>query len=221
VQKLKSWFSYAKTKDKSRKVEPFRAWLTNISVVKGAPRRVQLPWVLWQDDQHGEVLRTRYRDVYKKDADEEEDNVEGMDAFEKEDDELAGEEESPTCAQLLHRKFHLAHTYFGELSEEEQQNVRDKRENDYAERREAYDRRLKGETDCTPEELAEYVFCTYSCRRKLTDVFLPDADTTLRSSRNGRWMAFVRRYSARGFSCWGRSWTAMKTRSSCPCKQPS
>jgi hypothetical protein len=151
---LKSWFSNAKTKQQSRKVEPFRAWLAGVKAIKGAPHRIQLPWVLWQDASHSEVLRARYREAYKKEADDEEEEGSPLEAFEKEGDE--GEDnDGPTCVQLLHRKFHLAHTYLGELSEEEQEKVRQTREEDYATRRAAHDRLIKGDTACTVEELAE------------------------------------------------------------------
>jgi hypothetical protein len=154
LQKLKSWFSNAKTKQQSRKVEPFRAWLASIKAVKGAPRRVQLPWLLWQDASHGEALRARYREAYKKEADDEEEEGSLLDPFEKDGDE--GEDgEGPTPAQLLHRKHRLAQTYFDELTEEEQERVREKREEEYAARLAAHNRLMQGNAACTAEELAE------------------------------------------------------------------
>ncbi|KAJ7304806.1 hypothetical protein DFH08DRAFT_976586 [Mycena albidolilacea] len=77
--KLKGWFSNAKTKDKTRKVEPFRAWLAGLTALRGAPRHMQMPWMLWQHPAHGEVLRSRYRKTFGKDADDEEDDVDGLD----------------------------------------------------------------------------------------------------------------------------------------------
>jgi hypothetical protein len=44
-QKLKSWFSNQKTKDKSRKVEPFRDWLGCLAQITGTPRYTRLPWL--------------------------------------------------------------------------------------------------------------------------------------------------------------------------------
>ncbi|KAJ7339273.1 hypothetical protein DFH08DRAFT_812664 [Mycena albidolilacea] len=142
-QKLKSWFSNAKTKQQSRKVEPFRAWLASIKAVKGAPRRIQLPWVLWQDASH---------EVYKKEADDEEEEGSLFNPFEKDSDE--GEDgEGLTPAQLLHRKHCLTQTYFDELTEEEQEKVREKREEEYAARLAAHNRLMQGNAACTVEEL--------------------------------------------------------------------
>ncbi|KAJ7799451.1 hypothetical protein B0H14DRAFT_2617031 [Mycena olivaceomarginata] len=89
LQKLKRWFSNAKTKERSRKVEPFRAWLARLTSANGAPRRIQLPWVVWQHAKHGEELRALYRETYKVEADEEEEE-EGADL--DENDEGEGEE---------------------------------------------------------------------------------------------------------------------------------
>ncbi|KAJ7319447.1 hypothetical protein DFH08DRAFT_819378 [Mycena albidolilacea] len=72
--KLKSWSSNAKTKQQSRKVKPFRAWLA------GWCQRYQ---VLWQDAGHGEILRIRYREMYKKEADDKKEDRSSLDAFEK------------------------------------------------------------------------------------------------------------------------------------------
>ncbi|KAJ7673498.1 hypothetical protein B0H14DRAFT_2656893 [Mycena olivaceomarginata] len=135
------------TKQQSRKVEPFRAWLASIKAVKGAPRRVQLPWVLWQDASHGEALRARYREAYKKEADDEEEEGSLLDPFEKDGDE--GEDGAgPTPAQLLSPKA-------PPRPDEEQERVREKREEEYAARLAAHNRLMQGNAACTAEELAE------------------------------------------------------------------
>lgn len=157
IQKLKSWFSYAKTKDKARKVEPFRAWLTGLKSIHGAPRRLQIAWIIWQHPAHGDSIRLRYKETYKKDADEdhEEEDAEGLDAFVKDGSEGQEDVDEPTRAGLLHRKHQLARTYFAELGEEEKAEVLERREAEFAERRAAYERLLKGEAASTAEELAK------------------------------------------------------------------
>ncbi|KAJ7828210.1 hypothetical protein B0H14DRAFT_1219355 [Mycena olivaceomarginata] len=152
--KLKGWFSNAKTKEKTRKIEPFRAWLASLTALRGAPRHMQMPWVLWKDPTHGEVLRARYRTEFGKDADDEEDDVNELDGFEKEDGDDV-EEDTPTRAQTLNCKRRLALTYFDELGEEEQARMQAEREKDFTGRRDAYERTLNGETECSAEELAE------------------------------------------------------------------
>ncbi|KAJ7815299.1 hypothetical protein B0H14DRAFT_2603499 [Mycena olivaceomarginata] len=104
-----------------RGVEPFRAWLASIKAVKGVPRRVQLPWVLWQDASHGEALRARYREAYKKEADD--------------------EEKRGAFSIRLRRT--ATKTYFDELTEEEQERVREKREEEYAARLAAHNRLMQ------------------------------------------------------------------------------
>ncbi|KAJ6480221.1 hypothetical protein C8R45DRAFT_933150 [Mycena sanguinolenta] len=151
--KLKSWFSNVKTKQKLRKLEPFAAWLARLKSLQGAPRRIQIPWVLWQDPTHGEVLRERYQTQYHQDADSEEDEEGQLDGFEKED--AADNEEEPSRAELLQRKFQLAQTYFKELNEEEQAKIQERRETDFAARHGAYERVLKGEVACSADELAD------------------------------------------------------------------
>jgi hypothetical protein len=113
-----------------------------------------MPWVLWKDPTHGEALRVRYRTAYGKDADDEEDDVNGLDGFEKEDGDDV-DEDIPTRAQTLHRKRRLALAYFDELGKEEQAHMQAEREKDFADRRNAYERTLKGEMECSEEELAE------------------------------------------------------------------
>ncbi|KAJ7821544.1 hypothetical protein B0H14DRAFT_2599166 [Mycena olivaceomarginata] len=84
LSKLKSWFSNAKTKDKTQKVEPFHSWLSHLTALHGPPRRLQMSWVLWQHPEHGEALCIRYRKLYRKDADDGADNDRNdMDPFEK------------------------------------------------------------------------------------------------------------------------------------------
>ncbi|KAJ7789648.1 hypothetical protein B0H14DRAFT_3502764 [Mycena olivaceomarginata] len=57
--------------------------------------------------------------------------------------------------QLLHRKFRLAQAYFEKLTDEEKEQLRDQQERDFEERREAFCKSLNGETECSPDELAE------------------------------------------------------------------
>jgi hypothetical protein len=158
-QKLKSWFSNAKTKDKTRKVEPFRSWLSRLTALHGPPRRLQMSWVLWQHPEHGEALRIRYRKLYSKDADDEADDERNeVDPFEKDGDgdgDGDGDSDDSRPGQLLHRKFRLAQAYFEKLTDEEKEQLRDQRERDFEERREAFRKSLKGETECSPDELAE------------------------------------------------------------------
>jgi hypothetical protein len=157
MQKLKNWFSNAKTKEKTRKVEPFRAWLSSLTALRGAPRHVRMPWVLWQHEKHGEILRVRYRDLYGKNADDEEEDISSADAFEKEDEEeqAGNDDAAPTRAETLHRKMRFAQEYFTELAEEEQQELHVQREKNYQERRSAYEKALQGDTECSAEELEE------------------------------------------------------------------
>ncbi|KAF7361557.1 hypothetical protein MSAN_01189300 [Mycena sanguinolenta] len=155
--KLKSWFSNSKTKEKSRDLKPFRSWLSCLTAIHGAPRRVKLPWVLWQHPTHGEALRVRYRQQYKKDADEE--VGEGGDGFEKdsesdEEEEVEAEEDTPGV-KMMNRKYELGRAYYEELDEAQQTEILDQREKNFQERRAAYERTLKGETTSTPDELAE------------------------------------------------------------------
>lgn len=114
-----------------------------------------MSWVLWQDATHGEALRARYRKMYDKDADEDDEDMDGVDPFEAENSNDGDGDEEPTRAQLLHRKFRLAVAYLGELSEEEQARLRNKRETDFVNRRRTYEKALVGETECTAEELEE------------------------------------------------------------------
>ncbi|KAJ7796030.1 hypothetical protein B0H14DRAFT_2620363 [Mycena olivaceomarginata] len=155
--KLKNWFSNAKTKEKTRKVEPFRAWLSSLTALRGAPRHVRMPWVLWQHEKHGEILRVRYRDLYGKNTDDEEEDISSADAFEKEDEEeqAGNDDAAPTRAETLHRKLRFAQEYFTELAEEEQQELHVQREKNYQERRSAYEKALQGDTECSAEELEE------------------------------------------------------------------
>ncbi|KAJ7321809.1 hypothetical protein DFH08DRAFT_969696 [Mycena albidolilacea] len=83
LQKLRSWYSNAKTKDNARKVEPFRAWLAKLTAVQGSPRRIHLPWMLWRHVTDGNVLRARYRERYGQDADDKEQDMSAVDEFEK------------------------------------------------------------------------------------------------------------------------------------------
>ncbi|KAJ7302480.1 hypothetical protein DFH08DRAFT_826653 [Mycena albidolilacea] len=153
--KLKGWFSNAKTKDKTRKVEPFRAWLAGLTALRGAPRHMQMPWMLWQAPGP------------RRDADDEEDDVDGLDGFEKEDGDDV-DEDTPARAQTLHRKRRLAVAYFEELDEEEQAHMQAEREKDFVDRRNAYERALKGETECSTEELADS--SVYASRRRHAEV---------------------------------------------------
>ncbi|KAJ7811820.1 hypothetical protein B0H14DRAFT_3479436 [Mycena olivaceomarginata] len=167
--KLKSWFSNAKTKDKTRKVEPFRSWLSRLTALYGPPRRLQMSWVLWQHPEHGEALRIRYQKLYSKDADDEADAERNdVDLFEKDSDgdgdgdgeggsdgDGDGDGDDSRPGQLLHRKFRLAQAYFEKLTDEEKEQLRDQRERDFEERREAFRKSLKGEMECSPDELAE------------------------------------------------------------------
>jgi hypothetical protein len=92
--------------------------------------------------------------TFGKDADDEEDDVDGLDGFEKEDGDDV-DEDTPARAQTLHRKRRLVVAYFEELDEEEQAHMQAEREKDFVDRRNTYERALKGETECSTEELAE------------------------------------------------------------------
>ncbi|KAJ7360891.1 hypothetical protein DFH08DRAFT_1031297 [Mycena albidolilacea] len=154
--KLKSWFSYAKTKDNARKVEPFRAWLTGLKSIHGAPHRLQIAWIIWQHPAHGDSIRLCYKETYKKDVDKdhEEEDAEGLDAFVKDGSEGQEDMDEPTRTGLLHRKHQLTRAYFAELSEEEKAEVLQRREAEFAERHAAYERLLKGEAASSVGELA-------------------------------------------------------------------
>jgi hypothetical protein len=91
--------------------------------------------------------------MYKKEADDEEEDGSSLDVFEKDGGD-GEDDDGPARAQLLHQKFRLAQTYLGELTEEEREKVRQKREEDYVARRAAYDRLTQGDVPCTAEELA-------------------------------------------------------------------
>ncbi|KAJ7704709.1 hypothetical protein B0H14DRAFT_3526579 [Mycena olivaceomarginata] len=155
--KIKSWFSNQKTKDKTRKVEPFRAWLSKITSLQGSPRRLQIGWVLWRDPKYGEVLRARYQ-KYKKEADEEEDeDADGVDPFEKEGSEDQASEDQTDASRgvLLQCKLRLALAYFKELSGDEKTGLAEAREEDFEARRKAYESALKDEAECSVAELDE------------------------------------------------------------------
>ncbi|KAJ7315444.1 hypothetical protein DFH08DRAFT_820694 [Mycena albidolilacea] len=109
----------------------------------------------------------RYRKTFGKDADDEEDDVDGLDGFEKEDGDDV-DEDTPARAQTLHRKRRLAVAYFEELDEEEQAHMQAEREKDFVDRRNAYERALKGETECSTEELADS--SVYASRRRHAEV---------------------------------------------------
>ncbi|KAF8194498.1 hypothetical protein K438DRAFT_1969110 [Mycena galopus ATCC 62051] len=114
--KLHTWFSYQKTKDKTRKVELFRTWLNAILSAHGPPRRIKMGWVLWRDPAHGEALQVLYREKFAKNADDDNGDREGKDGFEKEDGREEEEEEAPVGrTKLLHDKYHLAMEYFKQL----------------------------------------------------------------------------------------------------------
>ncbi|KAJ7681546.1 hypothetical protein B0H14DRAFT_2655209 [Mycena olivaceomarginata] len=136
LTKIKQWYWNQRTKDKGRKIEPFRAWLSRLTVQQGHPRRLRMAWVLWRDPKHGDVLRRRYRTKYGKDADEE-------------------TEEDGGTGDLLHHKLRLAVAYLDELMDEEKSHLTECREKDFEEHMIAYERALKGETDCTADELDE------------------------------------------------------------------
>jgi hypothetical protein len=114
---------------------------------------MQMPWMLWQHLANGEALRARYWAEFGKDTDDE-DDMDGLDGFEKEDGGAA-DEDTPDRAQMLHRKRRLALMYFDKLGEEEQAHMQAEREKDFAARRNTYEKTLKGETECSEEELAE------------------------------------------------------------------
>ncbi|KAF8151167.1 hypothetical protein K438DRAFT_1988316 [Mycena galopus ATCC 62051] len=123
--KLKCWFSNAKTKENTHKVELFCAWLSSLTALHGAPRHIKLVWILWRDTKHGEALRLLYRQKYKQDPDEEE-QADGVDGFEKDDeDEGEGEGEGEGGdkegegkggrTKLMIAKYKLALSYFNGL----------------------------------------------------------------------------------------------------------
>ncbi|KAJ7336989.1 hypothetical protein DFH08DRAFT_813283 [Mycena albidolilacea] len=155
MSKLKGWFSNAKTKEKPRKIEPFRTWLASLTALRGSPRHIQMPWMSWQHPTHGEVLRAHYWAEFGKDADnKEEDVIDRLNGFEKEDSG-ATDEDTPHQAQTLYRKQRLALMYFDELGEEEQAHMQAEREKDFVVHRNTYKKTLKGKTECSEEELAE------------------------------------------------------------------
>jgi hypothetical protein len=83
-----------------------------------------------------------------------------VDPFEKEkgeegDDEDDEDENDPSQGDLLQRKLCLAVAYLDELMDEEKSRLTECREKDFEERMIAYERALKGETDCTADELDE------------------------------------------------------------------
>ncbi|KAJ7694511.1 hypothetical protein B0H14DRAFT_2650965 [Mycena olivaceomarginata] len=138
-----------------------------------------MSWVLWQHPEHGEALRIHYRKLYNKDTDDEVDDERNeVDPFEKDGDgdgngngngdgggdgngdgdgggDGDGDGDDSHLGQLLHRKFRLAQAYFEKLTDEEKEQLRDQRECDFEERREAFRKSLKGETECSPDKLAE------------------------------------------------------------------
>ncbi|KAJ7323047.1 hypothetical protein DFH08DRAFT_818159 [Mycena albidolilacea] len=145
---LKSWFSNVKTKNKMWKLEPFCVWLSCLTSAHGAPQSVQLPWVLWQHPMHG-------KEKYGKEVDEEEDNADEMDGYEKETGEEGTEEGQQSQVGLMNQKHFLAWLYFAELEEDEQQEIRKQREDNFEEWWNMFQRMLQEETHCTVEELAE------------------------------------------------------------------
>jgi hypothetical protein len=177
---LKSWYSNAKTKEKTRKVEPFRVWLAKLTALQGSPHHLYLPRVLWRHATHGDVLRARYREQCGQDADDEDQDVTTVDCLEETGDEEGGEkdgqdksrkedneegdndneeeagegEASAAQARLLKHKYRLARDYFDELDKEEQNEVQKIWEADYQERRAAHDRMLQGGQLCNAEELS-------------------------------------------------------------------
>jgi hypothetical protein len=141
-----------------------------------------MPWVLWQNEEHGEALRALYREKYNVNADDEE-QEEGAQGGEEEEEGEKGEggqgdgedekgegekrgsdndgddEEEGRAANgrsvTLHRKYALAQGYWAGLDEEEQAKLKKEREDDYQERLAAHKRLAQGEVACSPEELAE------------------------------------------------------------------
>ncbi|KAJ7363722.1 hypothetical protein DFH08DRAFT_949358 [Mycena albidolilacea] len=81
-----------------------------------------------------------------------------VDPFEKEkgeegDDEDNEDENDPSQGELLQRKLCLAVTYLNKLTDKEKSCLTERREKDFEECMIAYERALKGETDCTANEL--------------------------------------------------------------------
>ncbi|KAF8195154.1 hypothetical protein K438DRAFT_1968484 [Mycena galopus ATCC 62051] len=145
-----------KTKDKTRKVEPFRAWLNAILSAHGPPRRIKMGWALWRDPAHGEALQVLYREKFAKNTNDDNGDREGMDGFEKEDSREEEDEEAPVGrAKSLHNKYRLAMEYFKQLNDDEQAKILQEREEDYVLRRAAHQRTKDGVAPCTTEELSE------------------------------------------------------------------
>ncbi|KAJ7680080.1 hypothetical protein B0H14DRAFT_3535953 [Mycena olivaceomarginata] len=120
--KLKTWFSNQKTKDKGRKIEPFRVWLGHLANLSGPPHHTRLLWVAWQHPQHGDALRTLYRQKYHVDADEE--DGEGEKELEEEDEGEDEDERDTATAGALNRKYTFAKEYLATLSMEEREELR-------------------------------------------------------------------------------------------------
>lgn len=118
---------------------------------------MKLPWLLWQDLTHGPILRARYHTTYRKDADDElgAGDVCGFEQGDGEQHDDDDEDYTPTTVQSMNNKYELALAYYEELDEEEQKKIQERRENDWKERREAYQKSLRGETACNGAELAE------------------------------------------------------------------
>jgi hypothetical protein len=120
---------------------------------------------MWRNPKYGEVLHTRYRKKYKKEADEEEDkDADGVDPFEKEGGEdQAGEDQTDASrGVLLQHKLCLTLAYFEELSGDEKTGFAEAREEDFETRRKVYESALKGEVECSVAELDESVFLNSS-----------------------------------------------------------
>ncbi|KAF8215256.1 hypothetical protein K438DRAFT_1749321 [Mycena galopus ATCC 62051] len=155
AQKLKHWFSNAKTKDNNRKLEPFRMWLCSLATLHGAPQRIKLVGMLWCHEKHGESLCLLYRQKYKKDADTD-DNADGADGFEnkkgEENEDLDEGEDEGVAAQtkLMSVKYKITLPYFKGLTKEEQ------READYLQHRHA---RIELISQCTLETLCTQMQC--------------------------------------------------------------
>jgi hypothetical protein len=153
TQKLKTWFSNQKTKDKGRKIEPFRVWLGRLANLSGPPRHTRLPWVAWQHPQHGDALRTLYRQKYHVNADEE--DGEGEKELEEEDKGEDEDERDTITAGALNRKYAFTKEYLATLSTEEREELVELRDKDFEDRQAAHKRLLMGEDLCSSEELAE------------------------------------------------------------------
>jgi hypothetical protein len=162
LQKVKRWFSYAKTKDKNRKTEPFRAWLGRLATVHHKPRRLHLPWLLWQHEKQGQALRALYRQKYNADTDEEgvdedgdgEDGEDGEDGGDEQDDDEK-QVGAKGRSEMLNRRYALGKAFFDGLTQEEQEEMQELRENQFKERLAAFERAAQGDATSTPDELAE------------------------------------------------------------------